>query len=280
MKALVLVLIVSVNYSFAWGPTGHRVVGEIAEKYLTRKAKRKIKKILDGHSFSRVSNWPDKIKSDPTNYRHTYVWHYMKWPTNQRDYDPNSYGSLMKALEENLKVFRNSKEPKAKRSFALKFLVHLVGDLHQPLHVGNGLDQGGNKCRVFFHRKETNLHQLWDEKMIEFTRLSYTEMTNYIDVFDKKSLKEMQKGTFLDWAKESKELRNSVYPPEVVPLTGAAKKTAAEKELKSYCNPDQNIQDDIIPRLSYDYSYKFMPIVEKRIRQAGIRLAKLINDSF
>lgn len=280
MKALVLILMVSVNCAFAWGPTGHRVVGEIAEKYLTRKAKRKIKKILDGHSFSRVSNWPDKIKSDPTNYRHTYVWHYMNWPTNQRDYDPNSYGSLMKALEENLKIFRNPKEPKAKRSFAIKFLVHLVGDLHQPLHVGNGLDQGGNKCRVFFHRKETNLHQLWDEKMIEFTRLSYTEMANYIDVFDKKSLKEMQTGTFLSWAQESKDLRNSVYPQEIVPLTGAAKKNAAEKELKSYCNPDQNIQDDIIPRLSYDYSYKFMPIAEQRMRLAGVRLAKLINDSF
>lgn len=275
MKSFLLILLVS--NAFAWGPTGHRVVGEIAEKYLTRKAKRKMKKILGGHSLSRVSNWPDKIKSDPTNYGHTYVWHYMTWPTAQNDYDINSSGELIKALEENLKVFKNQTEPLAKRSFALQFIVHLVGDLHQPLHVGNGADHGGNRCRVFFHKEDTNLHMLWDEKMIEFTRLSYSELANYINVFNKDELDKIQQGTFLDWARESKELRNQVYPEEITPV--ATTKNADLNELRSYCNPDQNIQDSIIPKVGYDYSYKFMPIAEKRMREAGIRLAKIINEN-
>jgi hypothetical protein len=265
----------------AWGPTGHRVVGEIASKYLTRKSKRNIKKILAGHTLSRVANWPDKIKSDPDQYKYTYSWHYMQWPTHQRDHDPASHGSLAQAITENLKVLRNKKETIEQRAFALKFVVHLVGDLHQPLHVGNGLDQGGNKCRVFFHNKATNLHQLWDEKLIEFTHLSYSEFANYINIYDKSELKKIKSGTVLDWAQESKILREQVYPKEVIAATAAIKtKSADPAPLKNYCNSELNLSDSELPKLSYNYSYKFLPIAERRMREAGIRLAMLINESF
>lgn len=270
MKALLFFLF-TFN-AFAWGPTGHRVVGEIAESKLNIIAKAKIKKILDGHSLARVSNWPDKIKSDPDNYGHTYRWHFTDWPDGQRNYDPvNNNGSLVKSIEDQIKVISNRKAKKADKAFALKFLVHLVGDLHQPLHVGNGKDRGGNRCRVVFHKEEVNLHHLWDERMIQFSKLSFTELSKFVSV-DKTKDKSLKNGKAVDWAKESKDLRAAVYPEDPNPAQ-------AQDGVPSYCREDIVLTKEELPQLSYKYSYVHMPTLEKRLYQAGVRLAWLINNN-
>ncbi|MCO4794012.1 MAG: S1/P1 nuclease [Bacteriovoracaceae bacterium] len=278
-SVLMTVILLMPFYSYAWGPTGHRVVGQVAEKYLKKSVKRKIKKILEGEDLSRVSNWPDKIKSDPDNYKYTYSWHYTSWPNGHDHYDPHTAsGSMLAATQKQIDILRKKTSTNSEKAFAIKFIVHLMGDLHQPLHVGNGLDRGGNTCRVIFHKEEVSLHKLWDERLIQYTKLSYTELSHYVDNSSKKQIEEYRKGNLLSWMTESRNLRESVYPDEVTLSDKSPNKN--KNELPNYCNRDLDLPTDQLPRLSYKYSYKFMPIVEKRLFQAGIRLAKVLNNSF
>ena len=274
MKLFILALTMLSGTALAWGPTGHRVVGAVAEKHLTRSAAKQVNKILQGQSLSRVSNWADEIKSEPETYSHTYNWHYTDWKEEDHQHDEtNSSGKLMTAIKEQLAVLKDKNASVDKKNFALKFIVHLIGDLHQPLHVGNGLDQGGNKCKVLFHKKETNLHALWDEGMIDFTRLSYRELADYIAMGrSKQEIKEWKKGSPLDWAHESKVLRPGVYPADTVV-------SAVPLSTKQYCRNDIVVTAEAMPKLAYEYSYKFVPVVEKRLYQAGLRLAALLNQN-
>ena len=274
MKLFILVMLFTSGNTFAWGPTGHRVVGEIAEKYLDAAVSAKVNKILNNQSLSRVSNWSDEIKSEPNTYSHTFNWHYTDWKDEDHSHDEtNSSGRLLTVIQEQLAVLKDLNSPDDKKTFALKFIVHLIGDLHQPLHVGNGLDQGGNKCRVLFHRKETNLHALWDEGMIEFTKLSFTEMANYVSQGRTEAeIHAWKKGDVLAWALESKLMRASLYPENV-------NISEAPLSLKQYCRSDIVVTSSEMPKLAYEYSYKFIPLVEKRLFQAGLRLAMVLNES-
>lgn len=274
MKTLLLALSLTSLNAFAWGPTGHRVVGAVAEKHLDPAVAVQIQKILKGQTLSKVSNWSDEIKSEPETYSHTYNWHYTDWKDEDHNHDEtHSSGKLMTAIKEQMAVLKDDDSSMDSKNFALKFIVHLIGDLHQPLHVGNGLDQGGNKCRVTFHKKEMNLHQLWDEAMIEFTQLSYTELANYVGQGrTKEEYQSWKGGTPLDWARESKVLRAQVYPADVNPSDKPI-------SLKQYCRSDIVIAQEDMPKLSYEYSYKFVPIVEKRLYQAGLRLATMLNQA-
>lgn len=279
LKILLFCLVfMSFTFSaFAWGPTGHRVVGEIAEKRLNFRVKKKLNSLLDGHSLARVSNWPDKIKSEPEKYSHTFRWHYTDWPLSSQQYDfENNSGSLISSINKMIEQMKNKKLPKGDRAFAIKFLVHLIGDLHQPLHVGNGKDRGGNDCKVIFHDEKVNLHSLWDSKMILATRLSFKELTEFVEVASKKEIKKYENGEVLDWARESRDLRPSLYPED---LNSLKQKKNSEDTLPSYCQKGKSLTDEELPKLGYKYSYRFLPIVEKRLLQAGVRLAKVLNEN-
>ena len=269
-----LLLLLTSTSVFAWGPTGHRVVGEIAEKHISVETLSKIRKILAGESLARVSTWPDEIKSEPAKYSYTFNWHYTDWKDDQEHHDhETSSGKLIPALEEMIAILKDDKKSSDEKAFALKFLVHLMGDLHMPLHVGNGVDQGGNYCRVFFQNTQSNLHKVWDEDMIDFTRLSFTELARFVSrTHGSKSL-EYKQGTLLDWAFESKEIRKTLYPTAVV--IDQNNPLALTYCLRPYSETPANL-----PKLSYDYSYKFVPVLEKRLFQAGVRLAKVLDDIF
>lgn len=263
MKILILASLLGSVQAFAWGPTGHRAVGEVATSLLDADVALKIQQLLDGGDLARAATWPDEIKSEPETYRYTYTWHYTDWPDEMHDHSEEaSSGQLLKSISEQLLVLKDPKATKEKKAFALKFVTHLVGDLHMPLHVGNGIDQGGNLCKVYFHKVATNLHAVWDEDMINFNKLSFTEFARFVkQALNAQNFAEWKKGTVVDWALESKQLRNTIYPDEA----------------KAYCRKE--VTDAEMPRLGYEYSYKFMPIVEKRVLQAGVRLAKLLNES-
>jgi hypothetical protein len=267
MKTLTLFLtLVSMN-AFAWGPTGHRAVGAIAEKYLDLPVALKISQILDKQSLAKVSTWPDEIKSAPQTYSYTYSWHYTEWKDESHDHDEaSSSGKLISSLREQAAILKDPAATKEKKSFALKFLVHLIGDLHMPFHVGNGLDQGGNKCRVTFHGKQTNLHALWDEGMIDFSKLSFSELAAFTSqVRTREEILAWKSGDILDWARESKELRATIYPDST--------------NAKQYCQSEIFNSQEAIPKLAYEYSYKFMPVIEQRLFQAGLRLAVVLNEA-
>ncbi len=276
MKSFIAALaLMSSGAVFAWGNTGHRVVGEVATKHLEIGTLVKVNKILKGQSLARVSTWPDEIKSEPTTYQHTFNWHYTTWQKDDHDHsaaeEDSTTGFMLKQIEEQTAVLRDPIATDDKKEFALKFIVHLIGDAHMPLHVGNGTDQGGNYCKVTYMSKPYNLHALWDEGMIDFTNLSYTEMAKFVS--EGKTAEEFRaarSGSVIDWVKESKDLVPTLYPADIAPTT-------EPMSVLTYCLKE--VTPEQMPKLSYEYAYKHLPVIEKRLFQAGVRLAKLLNDN-
>jgi hypothetical protein len=271
MKLFIVSALLISTSAFAWGPTGHRTVGEIAEKYMNPKSLLAARTILQGNSLARVATWPDEIRSDPAHYSNTYPWHYTDWADDAHDHDESaSSGKLMGAINDQLAVLKDANATREQKEFSLKFVVHLIGDLHQPLHVGNGLDQGGNLCKVSYMGQTMNLHSVWDEGLINYTNLSFSEIAKFVSAG--KTAADMnlaRSGSPLDWARESKELRAKIYPANVV-------EPQAPMSIKAYCQRD--VPADQTPKLSYDYAYQFMPILEQRLFLAGVRLAMLLDQ--
>lgn len=274
MKTLFIGLLLVSSKAFGWGATGHRVVGIVAEKLLDPAVAVKILEITKGQSLARVSTWADEIKSAPATYSHTYNWHFTDWKDEDHEHDEtNSTGKLVTSIRQQTAILKDPKSTPDQKDFAIKFLVHLVGDIHMPLHVGNGLDRGGNSCRVTFHGKSINLHQLWDEGMIDFNNLSFTEISNFITQGKAhEDFVAARAGDVIDWARESKAIRATLYPNDVNPPHSPI-------SIKQYCRTDIVVPQQEMPKLGFEYSYKFMPVIEKRLFQAGVRLATLLNQT-
>ncbi|MBW8685907.1 S1/P1 nuclease [Chitinophaga sp. B61] len=244
---------------FAWGVTGHRVVAEIASNHLTPKARKAIAALLGPQSMALVANWPDFIKSDTTHkYDHTSKWHYLDFPANstrvQFDEVIKSHATgdnLYAQTEALIKQLKDPAVSKEDKVFALTFLIHLVGDMHQPLHIGRDEDQGGNKIQVMWFDKQSNLHRVWDEQLIEFQQLSYTEYTRALDTANAAEIRKLQRGSIADWMFESNQLSNKVYA-----LTH---------------NND---------KLSYRYNYWFIADLNSQLLKGGLRLAAILNQIY
>jgi hypothetical protein len=236
--------------SFAWGPTGHRTVGLVAEKHLTAKAKKNIAKILGQQSLAEVATWMDDIRSDST-YNYTADWHWVTIETGKTyDQSPkNPKGDVIATLERIIAELKKHKLDKKTETEYLKMLIHLVGDIHQPLHVGCCDDQGGNKVKVKWFGRESNLHSTWDSNMIDDTKLSFTELAGFLGEPSQATLISLQKNSVREWADESMSFRKQVY----------------------------DIGDG---NLGYKYSYNYFWIAKQRMMQAGIRLAGVLNQIY
>lgn len=253
-RTLLIIIIVPlwVSQTFGWGLNGHRIVGQLAEWHLNKKAKRNIDAILGHQTLPMVGNWMDEIRSDPR-YNHTHTWHYLT-VEDGKDYDPtiqekggDAYERLLKIISA-LKSGQLSEEDEREN---LKMLVHLVGDLHQPLHVGRGDDRGGNDIKLYYFNRQSNLHRVWDSDMIEGKNLSFTEMASYLNKrANKGTVTKLQAVAPSVWLKEAQELRPMVYD---IPANN---------------------------RLFYAYDYKYFNIIEDRLLAAGIRLAGILNDIY
>ena len=251
MKALVtMVFLISANALLSWGPTGHRVIGKVAENNLSRKAAREVNEILRGESLAEASTWMDEIRSDDR-YDHTHSWHYTTIPDglNYANRD-NDQGQLVEKIEEMINLLEDESTSDSLEVMALKFLVHLVGDLHQPLHVGNGQDRGGNDVRVKFFYEPSNLHRVWDSGMINHKLYSYSELAAIIDRADDAETENWLKGTAADWANECLQYRKQIYDIE---------------------NPD---------RLGYEYVYRNWDLLEQQLLKGGLRLAGILNSIY
>lgn len=259
MKTKLLILLsalfisaTSVKKEDVWGPTGHRTTGKIAENHLTKKAKRKIDKLLKGESLAFVSTYADQIKSD-RKYNKYYTWHYVNFPVGgtYEASEKNPKGDIITGINHCIKVLKDKKSSEEDKRFFLKMLVHLVGDLHQPLHVGRAEDKGGNTIQVRWFSKGSNLHRVWDENMIEEWNMSYDELAKNAQDLSKAQIKAIEEGSVIDWMYESRKLAEEVY-----------------KSVK----PGQ--------KLRYRYSYDYFPVVRQQLQKGGIRLAKILNDIF
>ncbi len=253
---LTLVLLVISPSAFSadydWGKTGHRATGEIATLYLTKKAKKHIAQVLKGQSLAFVSTFADEIKSDKQ-YRAYSPWHYVNFSFEKQygDEKPSESGDLIVGIDTCIKILEDENSSQEDKAFYLKMLVHFVGDLHQPLHVGRSEDKGGNDIQVRWFNDGSNLHSVWDSDMIAYNKMSYTELSANTTVLSKAEINEIKKGTVVDWVHESQALAKKVYA-------------------------SANVGD----KLGYRYMYDYFPMVRIQLQKGGIRLAKLLNEIF
>lgn len=246
----VTVLCCCKSYALDWGKKGHRATGAIAEQYLTKKTKRAIDKLLDGQSLALVSTFADDIKSDNA-YRSYGSWHYVNVPFD-KTYDTHPHsdkGDLIQGIDTCIEILKSKESSKKEKAFYLKLLVHFIGDLHQPLHTGIADDKGGNDFQVQWFNEGTNLHSVWDTKMIESYGMSYTELSKEMPKLSKSQRKVIASGTHRDWMQDSRDLVKELYK--------------------------QNKKGD---KLSYRYMYDHFDTLKKQLQKGGIRLASLLND--
>lgn len=244
-------LLVSGKSDPDWGATGHRVIGEIAEVHLSKKARKKVTELLSGHGLAFVSTHGDDIKSD-RRYDKYDTWHYVNYPFDKsyQESAKNPEGDIIMGIDTCIKKLKQKDTSLEDQEFYLKFLVHLIGDLHQPLHVALADDKGGNDFQVRWFNDGSNLHRVWDSNMIDSYKMSYTEMAENISDGKKDSPLILQ-GTITDWAEESHKIAKGLY---------------------------QNIK--VGDKLGYDYSYEYFSTVQNQLYLAGIRLAHILNEIY
>lgn len=236
----------------AWGQIGHRVTGELAEQYLTKETKAKIAELYPDMSLAEISTHADEMRSNPSEFwqRTANPWHYVSVPKgnqyNVEQHAPDD-GDAYTALTAFTATLKSDTASAEDKRLALHFIVHIIGDLHQPFHAGNGKDKGGNDVKLKFFWEDSNLHRVWDSGLIDRQKLSYTEWTTWLGrKITPERATQWRNTDPKVWIKESIDLRNDLYP---------------EGE-----------------NLSWSYQYKGMPIVKTRLQMAGIRIAAYLNQ--
>jgi hypothetical protein len=235
-----------------WGKNGHRVVGAIAEAHLSNKAKKAIYKLLDGKSLAMVSTFADEIRSDDR-FRAFAPWHYVSFPfdTTYETHPKSEKGDIIVAINKCIDIIKDENTTRDDKEFYLKMLVHFIGDLHQPLHVGLSEDKGGNRFQVQWFDKGTNLHSVWDTDIIESYEMSYTELAANRKKLSKVQIDSLKQGNAAIWAAESRVLCKDIY--------------------------ENTSPGD---KLGYRYSYDYLEITKMQLQKGGIRLAAVLNDIF
>lgn len=247
IAALFVVIIVANQNVSAWGQTGHRVVGHIAQQYLDPLVSKKVEFLLEGRKLSMVANWCDHIKSFKE-HEHTFWWHFINLEDGLKYHEAKheKNGDIIEAIERFSKILSNPKLSHDKRNEALKWLVHLLGDIHQPLHAGHAKDQGGNLITLKWFGKPSNLHAVWDMGIIDYQNLSFTELSESINFSSVEQTEQWQDSNVYDWLDEAMTHRKRVY--------------------------DVKSKD-----LSYVYQAQNVDFVNHQLLKAGIRLAGVLN---
>jgi S1/P1 Nuclease len=239
--------------ALAWGKTGHRVVAAIADTQLSGLARAHVKEILGVESLDEAATWPDEMRSDPSPFwqRTATSWHYVTLNGIVYDHAPPE-GDALEALKRFSATLKDPSASLADKQLALRFIVHLVADLHQPLHAGQCCDKGGNEVKVKWFGKDMNLHAVWDTALVDEEQLSFTELAMKLErhTSDRDVIAWWDINP-RDWVSESAQIREIIYPP-------------AAKGKK-------------VPELSYWYVYRYTPVMERRLKQAGVRLAAYLN---
>lgn len=256
----------------AWGADGHRAVAYIAYQLLTPQARQQVDTLLDddsGQTFVAVSTWPDEIRRPQHDqpYPGSGPWHYVSIPLPQTAYDQARDCSDGNCVVEKIGSFNAVlSDPSVLptlRADALKFVIHFVGDIHQPLHACENDDRGGNEVEVVLDGRKSNLHSVWDSGIIKST---WGDPDSHRQLLAQRARSQqaiLAVGTAADWATESHKLARDVVYPSLgsgsTPMPGP-------------------VRPPVI--LSADYAVSQAPTVDTQIVKAGIRLAALLNADF
>jgi len=258
MKKIYLLFILFVVLFISWGVTGHRTVGKIAEDHLTPKALAGVRDLLGPQSLADVSTWADELRGNP-DYRQTGPWHYINLPLGLSYEEFKSRvenmleANVYSALVNQLRVLTDSTVPRDKKVDALKFVVHFVGDLHQPMHISRAEDKGGNTIQLNFDGQGTNLHALWDSKLIDHSGMDYQQLAAKYDHPSATQVRKWESDPVVKWMWESYAISSQLYA-EVDTMNSRS-----------------------IGQAYYDEHWGQ---VTQRLVQAGVRLAGLLNVVF
>lgn len=251
-----LLLIIMCLYSiscFGWGQKGHDTVAFIAENHLTDKAKAAVEAALGGNSLVYYSNWLDNA-SHTREYAYTKTWHYKNIdadvPFERAPLEEK--GDIVTALNDQIALLAAGGLNSSDELLALKILIHLMGDLHQPMHLGHLSDLGGNLINVKLFNRDAKLHSVWDNDVVENThKWSYSEWQFQIDRATEAEQQQITAGTIIDWAKETYLIAAEIY--KATPM--------------NY-------------KVSYDYYSTWGPVVELQLLRGGLRLASILNSIY
>lgn len=241
----------------AWSANGHRIVGELAQAQLSPAARAEVARLLAGEpvpTLAGVATWADELRdTDEARAKQTSTWHYMNFPRGDCSYVPPrdcpDGRCVIAAINRQFLILSDRTRPDAERREALKFLVHFVGDVHQPMHAGWSDDRGGNDFQVNYRDKGTNLHSTWDRLIVNSRGLdpvAYADLLRRQSPLPRDATRQSDRPA-VDWALESCRIvrDDSVYPDKRV-ITDA-------------------------------YLTAHRPQVERRLREAGNRLADMLN---
>lgn len=258
-----LLAVTPVSPALAWGNEGHQIIAYIAASELSPKARAEVSQLLGGDaelSMVQVSTWADEIRSYR---RETSHWHYVDIPIGSTGYDasrdcPND-DCVVAQIERDQKIMGDRQLAPAIRAEALKFLIHFVGDIHQPLHASNNQDRGGNGVRVVFQGRYTNLHAVWDTPVVIALGDDPHSVAQTLEGEIKQpELRRWQSGSPSAWAKESFRIASD----EIYAKLPGSGPTYAPIVL-----PD-------------DYATAHARTVKTRLEEAGTRLAWILDETF
>ncbi|MBQ2728549.1 MAG: S1/P1 nuclease [Alistipes sp.] len=255
MKRLIVVclaLLATCNV-FGWGQKGHDVVAYIAENHLTPEAAQRVAEVLGGRSLVYYANWMDNASHTPA-YAHTKTWHYMNIDEGETlETQPrHPKGDVLTAINGIIKHIEKGKLSKEEEFDELRMLIHLMGDMHCPMHAGRSTDLGGNRVKVLYFNRETNLHSIWDSSLVESAHnWSYSEWQFQLDRVSEEFAAQMQQGTIEEWFTQTVAIAKKIY--EVTP--------------EGY-------------KVSYDYINAMAPVIEQQLLLGGLRLAGVLNNLY
>ncbi len=237
----------------AWSQKGHDVTAYIAEQHLTQAAADSVASLFDGRSPVYWANWLDNASYQP-DYAYTKTWHYknVDADTAYEDAPLNPKGDIVTGINESARTLRDPRATRSQKVLALKILIHLMGDIHQPMHLGHLSDRGGNEVKIKYFGRESTLHRVWDSSLPESAhKWSYTEWQQQIDRLTPEQEAAMAAGTPDDWARETCEIAERVY---------------------TYFPKGRNA--------SYNHVAHWTPVIEQQFLRGGIRLAAMLNSIF
>jgi hypothetical protein len=236
----------------AWGPAAHQAVAAIAAPRLTADVQKQIATLLGGETLPQVAVWADDVRE--TTHRHTTPWHFTNIPVTSSGYssarDCRQGNCIVAVIARQEAVLRDRTRPRQQRTEALKFLVHFVGDVHQPLHAGDAEDRGGNERRIVQIGNAVNLHAAWDSGILQSGRRTTATIVLAANAWLKTQQEPLiARGSPVDWANESHRISRDVVYPQ---LKGDNAIVGAEQQ-------------------------QALRIIEERVARAGVRLAALLN---
>lgn len=239
--------------ALAWGQKGHDTTAAIAERHLTPATRAAVDSIFQGRSLVYWANWLDNASHTPE-YAYTKTWHYKNVDADRTYFTQPAHpdGDVVTAIRYSIKVLADSSQIPENRALCLKILVHLVGDMHQPMHMGHATDLGGNRVKVKYFGREHNLHGIWDTNLLESAhRWSYTEWVDQLDRLTPSADVLLLSGNIDDWAQRTVESAAMIY--------------------------DETPEGS---SLSYNQVARWAPLIEDSLLAGGLRLAHILNSIF